>query len=322
VSRDLSAYVDAPRVRDRPCLFVDGSNLLMRLVFSPGGDRPYAAAGMFLARVFEVARPEADAETVVAFDTGRTSAWRRELWPGYKAARRERRDEPAARDAWARYEACRVVLESALPALGADLLAADGVEADDLAHHHLRVEPGRTGAWVLSGDRDLVQLLVPGNSGERGALYWIDPNGPTFWTAETWGVQKGVMPCRWPEYRALTGDDSDGIPGLRGIGDVRARRLLATYPSLSAALADAARVPPGMALSSGVWDGLRVPEAPAALARNLMLMDLSLAPRVVNARYRRGRPDAAAYEAAVAPHRELIGGPVHRRFLGTEEAAC
>lgn len=260
---------------DGPCLVVDATNVLRR--FSAVRQQgPFEPADRFLALLASTTMP--GQEVLAAWDTGRTSQWRRELLPEYKAHRRTKTEvDPEERFAWDRYRASKDVLTQVLPALGVGQVWADGVEADDLIYHVVCREPGRTGAVVLSSDRDLAQLLAP--PATRGAVELRDPGGMR-WSAANWAcdTHSGVPATRWVEFRCLMGDKSDGVPGLPRIGEARAAQLIGAFPRLSAMVA-AALEPWGPAwIKAKAFDGLRDASAPAALVRNLKLMDLARAP--------------------------------------------
>ena len=115
----------------------------------------------------------------------------------------------------------------------------DTLEADDLLGTYARLEAEAGGrVLVMTGDRDMFQCATDQvtvlyvRTGGRGA----EPVGP----AE---VRKryGVKPEQVPDFIALRGDPSDGIPGARGIGEKTAAELLKRHGSLEAALDGAMR---------------------------------------------------------------------------------
>jgi DNA polymerase-1 len=131
-------------------------------------------------------------------------------------------------------------VEEALKALKVPVLRADGYEADDIIAtlvQKCRAE-GRS-CYILSSDKDLLQLvgggiyaLRPvkasnegGNTRQRGIPYELI--GPDEVKAE-WGV----LPDRVLDLLSLTGDSSDNVPGVRGIGEKTAVKLMARYGSL------------------------------------------------------------------------------------------
>ncbi|MEA2473845.1 MAG: hypothetical protein QOE06_1760 [Thermoleophilaceae bacterium] len=129
----------------------------------------------------------------------------------------------------------------------------DELEADDLLGSYARaeVESGGT-ALVMTGDRDMYQCAGDGvtvlyvrTGGKQGAEV-VD-------AAE---VRKryGIPPELVPDFIALRGDPSDGIPGAKGIGEKTAAELLKRHGSLEAALAAAPRERPAR-VSGALMDG-------------------------------------------------------------------
>jgi DNA polymerase-1 len=125
-------------------------------------------------------------------------------------------------------------------ALGWSVIADDSLEADDVLGSLARVEEEAGGrALILTGDRDMFQcaservsVLLLGGRGKRGP----EEVGP----AEV-EARYGIAPRQVPDFIALRGDPSDGLPGLKGIGEKRAADILRRHGSLTAALEAADR---------------------------------------------------------------------------------
>jgi DNA polymerase-1 len=126
-----------------------------------------------------------------------------------------------------------------LEALGVPVLQAEGYEADDIiAALAKKCGEEKRQCYILSGDKDLLQLvgggtyqLRParaswGEGSSGGALPW-ELVGPGEVKAE-WGVEPGGI----LDLLSLTGDSSDNVPGVRGIGDKTAVKLMSRYGSL------------------------------------------------------------------------------------------
>jgi 5'-3' exonuclease len=115
----------------------------------------------------------------------------------------------------------------------------DSLEADDLLGAYARREAEAGGsALVMTGDRDLFQC-----AGDRVQVLYVSTGkqgGQLVGPAE---VRKryGVDPALVPDFIALRGDPSDGLPGARGIGEKTAAELLRRHGSLEAALEAAVR---------------------------------------------------------------------------------
>lgn len=138
-------------------------------------------------------------------------------------------------------------------AFGFVIATSDELEADDLLGSYARAEAEAGGeALVMTGDRDMYQcadervtILYVRTGGKQGAEV-VDP-------AEV-RRRYGVPPELVPDFIALRGDPSDGIPGAKGIGEKTAAELLKRHGSLEAALAAAPRERPAR-VSGALMDG-------------------------------------------------------------------
>jgi DNA polymerase-1 len=129
----------------------------------------------------------------------------------------------------------------------------DELEADDLLGSHARAEVAAGGkALVMTGDRDMYQLAGKGitvlyvRTGGRQGAEVVD-------AAEV-KRRYGIPPELVPDFIALRGDPSDGIPGAKGIGEKTAADLLKRHGSLEAVLAAAPRERPAR-VSGALIDG-------------------------------------------------------------------
>ena len=172
-----------------------------------------------LLRAIADAHPE---RAIVAFDApGATH--RHERFPAYKAQRPSMPDElrsqvPLVRDLVA--------------ALGLPLLEAPGYEADDVIG--TIAEQARREGWevlIVSGDLDMLQLVGPNVSllhtakGGADAMVTYDP-GKIF-------ERYGLTPEQIVDFKSLKGDSSDNIPGVPGVGEKTAAKLIAAFGSLT-----------------------------------------------------------------------------------------
>lgn len=206
-------------------LIIDGTNLLLRshattgreLTF-PDGAPSGAAFGLVrtvLAAARDISRRHGPLEGVhVAWDGGRSQR-RLALLPDYKGARDRRRDatqtpeqQQAIRAALRRQ---REVATELLAFLGVAHYRADGVEGDDIAAA-LALSLGAE-AVVLSADGDFDQLLDPEGHGPARA-----------YPSQRGEVLEGDGPGKLATA-VIRGDDSDSIPGLRGVGAQWSRRI-------------------------------------------------------------------------------------------------
>jgi DNA polymerase-1 len=119
------------------------------------------------------------------------------------------------------------------------ILRHETLEADDLLGAYARLEAASGGeALVMTGDRDMFQCATDAvtilyvKTGSKGAEV-IDPEGVR--------ARYGIEPAQVPDFIALRGDPSDGIPGAKGIGEKTAAELLTRHGSLDAVLEGAVR---------------------------------------------------------------------------------
>jgi len=204
----------------RPLLIVDGDNFAHRAyhampksTVAPDGSPINAIVG-FVAMVARIHAEEKPRGVFVAWDTLGTDTYRSALWPEYQTGRI--------------FEADLIRQLEQLPTLctafGFGVGRAAGYEADDLIASAVAAERGRGGdCLVLTADRDAYQLVsdrVTVLAPRRGAraLDRITPLGVV--------ERLGVLPEQVPDFKALCGDASDKIPGIRGIGPKSAATLL------------------------------------------------------------------------------------------------
>jgi 5'-3' exonuclease len=156
--------------------------------------------------------------------------YRVELFDGYHAERPEVPDllAPQFADARAFFEGFGWVVTD-----------HDSLEADDLLGSYARREAEAGGrALVMTGDRDMYQC-----ASDRVTVLYIRTGGKGAEVVDPDEVRHryGIDPEQVPDFIALRGDPSDGIPGARGIGEKTAAELLRRHGSLQAALDDAVR---------------------------------------------------------------------------------
>jgi 5'-3' exonuclease len=153
--------------------------------------------------------------------------YRVRLYPAYHAHR-----DPMPVELRAQWEKAPALLES----LGWTYATTPDLEADDVMFSHAKLEENHGGqALLLTGDRDLfgavteqvavVELLKGGSHGEIGPAQVRE--------------RYGVSPEQVPDFMALRGDPSDGLPGAPGIGAKTAAELLRAHVSLEGVLAAA-----------------------------------------------------------------------------------
>jgi DNA polymerase-1 len=221
-----------------PRLFlVDGYALLYRAFFAmisrplrtSRGENTSAAWGVanFLLRLEEKYRPD---YIVWVNDAG--TSFREERYPEYKSTREKLDDELQA-------DFDRAVERSGqlLEAFRVPVIAVPGYEADDvIGTLATRAAGAGLQAVIVSGDKDFHQLVRPGiallNPGRGGPAavdeHWVDERNAS--------ERLGVPPERVVDFLALVGDASDNVPGVKGIGEKGAQKLLAEFGDLDTLL--------------------------------------------------------------------------------------
>ena len=220
----------------QPLLVVDTPSMLFRAFYAlpksivgPDGNPVNALLGSanLIVREVEAHRPRA---VVLCFGPDAAS-YRTELYPAYHADRPDVPDELSPQ--WAD---CRGFFE----AFGWSVVASQDLEADDLLGTSARREAEAGGrALILTGDRDMYQCASDAvtvlyvRTGGKGA----EQVGPAE-VRERYGINPELV----PDFIALRGDPSDGLPGAKGVGPKTAAELLREHGSLEALLDKAVRV--------------------------------------------------------------------------------
>ena len=219
-------------MRPVPLLIIDGHNLLFRACFGtpaqiwsrdPDDRRDITTQFMFFALLRKAVNDELGTwpEILVVFDGEEGSAERREADPGYKANR------PGGDEALRPIRALGDV-KAGLDACGITWTEVPDAEADDVIATLAAASPGRE-VLIMSADQDYYQLLrdpAPGLGPVRVLNTARRPGSRLIGPADV-AARYGVTPAQYADFRALCGDPSDNIPGVRGIGAKTAATLLA-----------------------------------------------------------------------------------------------
>jgi DNA polymerase-1 len=223
-----------------PVLAVDAPSLLYRAFFAlpssitdDRGQPVNALLGCANQVLWAIERHAP--RTVVMCFGAEAAVYRKELFPAYHA------DRPAMPEDLARqWRGARAFFE----AFAWVVLDHDTLEADDLLGSLASIETQAGGRAVLfTGDRDMFQCV-----GEQvTVLFPGGKEGPTL--IDEAGVREryGIAPSQVPDFIALRGDPSDGIPGAKGIGEKTAAGILRVHGSLEQAIADAGKERPKVA---------------------------------------------------------------------------
>ena len=206
------------------CMIVDGHSLMYRAFHAlPPMDAegvPTNALHGFLSMLLRVIREFAPRYCVVAFDE-HGPTFRHELYGEYKAGRSPMPDE--LREQFP-------LIRELLSLMGIGVISLEGFEADDLMGSVSRQchEQG-IGSLLVTGDRDALQLV------EEGVSLLFTKKGiseTVMFTPASVQEVYGILPAQVTDWKGLTGDSSDNIPGVPGVGDKTAVRLLKEYGSL------------------------------------------------------------------------------------------
>jgi 5'-3' exonuclease len=275
-------------VVDAPSMVYRAFFALPRSITGPDGAPVNAVRGYLdmLARLLVDHRPRG---VVSVFDGNWRPTWRVDIWSGYKAQRRD--DPPELPGQFP-------VIRSVLDAAGLPVAEAGDYEADDvIGALAVKVADGDRMA-IVTGDRDLLQLV-------RDPHVWLlfPVQGVarlTRFDEAAIRARFGVPPQRYVDYAILRGDPSDGLPGVPGVGEKTAAKLVAEFGGLDGLLAARPKLPARLA---------------AALAANLDYLAAMrrIVPVATDAPYDRTAahpPDQERLDALAERHG--IEGPVGR----------
>ncbi len=209
-------------------ILVDGNNLMFRSYYATAytGNVMKNSKGLatnalygFVGMMNKIINEEKPEYIMVAFDIGKN--FRKEKYDFYKEGRQATPDElkmqmPIARDI--------------LDAWGIKYFELAPYEADDIIGTFAKMcedDPEYNGT-IISSDKDLLQLL----SNEVDIKLLKQKNEFIRYNPKSFKEDWGIEPIRVIDYKAIAGDSSDNIPGVKGIGDKGALKLLTEYDSL------------------------------------------------------------------------------------------
>ncbi len=248
-----------------PDLFlVDASGYLYRSYFAirpmtnSRGESTHALFG-FVRSLLKLCKDFSPQYLVAVFDGPDNARSRKEIFPDYKAHRKEMpgdlREQMEQAKIW-----CRC--------MGIPLIAMEGVEADDVMGSIARQMQAshQASVYLCTSDKDMAQLVGPQvcllNTFKENQL--LDTEGVK--------AQFGVYPQQIVDFLTLTGDASDNVPGVSGFGPKTAAESLQKYGSLQAML----ELPKDV-LGEKKWLALQQAKAKLALSRQLLMLATDLA---------------------------------------------
>ncbi|MDO4369387.1 MAG: DNA polymerase I [bacterium] len=208
-------------------ILIDGNNLLFRGYYATAYRGPilknskgfptnalYSLINM-LNKIINEENPE---YMMVAFDKGKT--FRHEKYKGYKDGRKETPDELKKQFP---------VAKEIVKAMGIPCFEIDNYEADDIIGTFAKEidESVDYEATIISSDKDLLQLIS-----ERVDMKLLKMNDYIRYNKESFIEDYGFIPEKIIDLKALMGDQSDNIPGVKGIGEKTAIKLINEYGCL------------------------------------------------------------------------------------------
>lgn len=208
-------------------VLVDGNNLLFRSYYATAYSGnfmknskgfPTNALYGFINMINKIINEEKPEYMLVAFDKGKT--FRHDKYEDYKAGRIEMPNELKQQ-----FPVAKEILTN----LGIKWFEIENYEADDIVGTLAKMidESDDYKGLIVSSDKDLLQLIT-----DRVVMKMLKTKDYVMMTKETFFETYGLTPEKMIDIKALQGDSSDNIPGVKGIGEKTALKLLQDYGSL------------------------------------------------------------------------------------------
>lgn len=208
-------------------ILIDGNNLMFRSYFATAyngnlmknskGEATNALYG-FVTMINKIIAEEKPTFMAVAFDIGKN--FRHQKYKEYKAGRAE-----TPKDLLEQMPKARALLD----AMGIKHYEVENYEADDIIGtiSKMALEDPEFDATIVSSDKDLLQLI-----NKEVDVKLLKTKGFIRYNEEAFIKDYGIEPIRMIDLKALMGDASDNVPGVKGIGEKTALKLLQEYGSL------------------------------------------------------------------------------------------
>lgn len=226
----------------RNILLVDGMALLFRGFFATSfrGNFMKTSAGVPTNGVYQFLRYLLDAvhtfqptHVIACWDMG-SRTFRTELYEGYKA----NRDEPPE-ELIPQFDLAKEAAEAFdIPNVG-----IENYEADDCMGSLASVLKKHDNVIILTGDQDMLQLV---DDGVRVAIMRKGQGNYELFTHNNFYAKMGIYPRQIIDLKGLMGDSSDNYPGVKGIGEKTALKLLQEFPSIDELLNNMEQLPNGV----------------------------------------------------------------------------
>ena len=205
-------------------LVIDGNSIInrayygMRPLTTKSGKTTHAVYGMIniISRQLSAIKPDYAA---VAFDL-KAPTFRHQMFDGYKAGR-----SPTPEDLISQFPDAK----ECLSLMGLHILELAGYEADDIQGTVAKMAHSQpdTEAYILSGDRDLLQLID-----DKVTVLLATNSDTKVMNGESFREEYGIDSSLFVDMKALMGDSSDNIPGVAGVGKKTAETLITNFGTL------------------------------------------------------------------------------------------
>ena len=226
-------------------LAIDGNSIINRAFY---GIRPltnkdglytHAVYGMLNIITSQMQSVQPDM-TVAAFDL-KAPTFRHKMFDGYKANRKGMPEELAVQLPYAK---------QMLDDMGITVTSVEGYEADDILGTLSSYSSDDLHVYILTGDRDSLQLIS-----ENCSVLLVTTGETVEYNRDVFFEKYGIEPSEFVDAKALMGDTSDNIPGVPGIGEKTAMKLIAQYKNIDALYADIENAPVGASAKQKLKDG-------------------------------------------------------------------
>ena len=209
---------------------IDSFGLFFRLYYAMMGLRSAAGkpSGMVsgLATFIEKMNRDFPCDYAIFAFEGGGATFRHEIYPAYKATRKE-----APAELKEQIPVCKEMIER----MGFASFAKAGYEADDVIASLVKKYSGEYEIDILSSDKDLFALI-------SDSVKIVDSKNKIWYDKEGCFQKYGVYPHQIRDYLAILGDTSDNVPGIKGLGERGARAILEQFGSLENATKNAEQI--------------------------------------------------------------------------------
>ncbi len=226
-------------LKEKSLVLIDGNSLMFRAYYATAytGNLMQTSTGLYtnalygfvnmINKVLSIMPPYA---IVVAFDKGKKT-FRHEAFHEYKGTRKQMPEELGLQID---------LIKEYLDVLGIKRLELDDYEADDIVGSFAKMGSQKEmKVSVFSGDKDLLQLV------DHNVIVYLTKKGVTEldeYNLENFNEKMGFNPAQLTDYKAMIGDASDNLAGIRGIGPKTAVSLLNKYASIESIIENAPNI--------------------------------------------------------------------------------